>query len=216
MYQFELLVGVGISRIIDADPAADITTLLQTLGFMADIPNVFFTNTKTHTYALKHLRPNRTQKYKPNPFALSSTGFEQGPKGYFLVIDRLNKTLSQRIAKWKKSTKRLSLNFLQSIKSRGRVGAADSPLSKQLEVLLKLATARTTSFTEMPSHKTNAKVNYHDVHFASSISFSLFQHTHCVIAKSYHCTGSWRQRYSVRSREGKISRPMSTYSFSGK
>ncbi|KAL3774542.1 hypothetical protein ACHAWO_003993 [Cyclotella atomus] len=125
-----------------------------------------YRNTKICTYALKHLRPTLTQKYKPNQYAqfasdlaqeaellsvlqhpniiklrgVSSTGFEQGPKGYFLIIDRLNETLSQRIAKWKKSTKKLSLDFLQSIK-RGGVGAADSLLSNKLEVLLQLAAA---------------------------------------------------------------------------
>lgn len=47
MYQFELLVGVGISRIIDADPAADITTLLQTLGFVGTFASTTITTSYT-------------------------------------------------------------------------------------------------------------------------------------------------------------------------
>mmetsp|Transcript_22715 Transcript_22715/g.47651 ORF Transcript_22715/g.47651 Transcript_22715/m.47651 type:complete len:507 (-) Transcript_22715:158-1678(-) len=85
-------------------------------------------------YALKHLRPELLTKYDPLDYAqaasdlaleaelLSSlqhphiiklrgisidgtSGFAQGAKGYFLIIDKLTETLDARIKRWKKSKK---------------------------------------------------------------------------------------------------------------
>jgi serine/threonine protein kinase len=128
--------------------------------------------TKKSTYALKHLRPRLADDHKPTHYAqfasdivqeaeflavlqhpniiklrgishLDSKGFNQGPKGYFLIIDRLNETLAKRIARWKKSTKRRSLDFLHSIKSGSKDFAVISTvlLSQQLEILLQIAAA---------------------------------------------------------------------------
>ena len=126
-----------------------------------------YRSTKKCTYALKHLRPNLIDAYKPCQWAqfacdlvqeaeflaalqhpniiklrgvsyLGSSGFHQGPKGYFLIIDRLNETLEQRIVKWKKSTKRRSVDFF---KSDATCGAMDAMLSQQLEILLQIAAA---------------------------------------------------------------------------
>jgi serine/threonine protein kinase len=128
---------------------------------------VKYRGTKKCTYAIKHLRPNLSDAYKPCQWAqfacdlvqeaeflaalqhpniiklrgvsyLGSSGLRQGPKGYFLIIDQLNETLAQRIAKWKKSTKRRSIDFF---KSGAHCGATEAMLSQQLVILLQIAAA---------------------------------------------------------------------------
>ncbi|KAL7539019.1 hypothetical protein ACHAXR_008973 [Thalassiosira sp. AJA248-18] len=92
-------------------------------------------DTKRACYAVKHLRPQLLEKYGKLEYAQSASdlaleaeflanlshpniiklrgisfagaqGFENGPKGYFLIIDRLNETLDQRIKRWKKDKKK--------------------------------------------------------------------------------------------------------------
>lgn len=129
-----------------------------------------YRNTKKCTYALKHLRPTLPQAYKPSQYAqfasdlvqeaeflavlqhpniiklrgvshLDASGFHQGPKGYFLLIDRLDETLDMRITAWKKRRKRLSLDFLQSIKNRASICNSGTLLAQKLEILLQVSAA---------------------------------------------------------------------------
>ena len=127
-----------------------------------------YRDTNKSSYALKHLRPELLDKYSateyahfasdlvqeaeflsllqhPNIIKLRGTscddylGFEQGPKGYFLIIDRLNETLDHRIAKWKKNNGKSSI-----IKTIARKESNDDGrdlLSEQLEILLQITAA---------------------------------------------------------------------------
>jgi hypothetical protein len=127
-----------------------------------------YRDTKKSSYALKHLRPELLEKYQsteyaqfasdlvqeaeflsllqhPNIIKLRGTsaddwaGFEQGPKGYFLIIDRLDDTLDNRIIKWKKGGKG---SFIDTIKRRGSEDSVEKDLlPEQLEVLLQIAAA---------------------------------------------------------------------------
>lgn len=127
-----------------------------------------YRDTNRSSYALKHLRPELLEKYQnteyaqfasdlvqeaeflsllqhPNIIKLRGTsvddwmGFEQGPKGYFLIIDRLDDTLDNRIGKWKKGGKG---SFIKTIKRRDSEESLEKDLlSEQLEVLLQLAAA---------------------------------------------------------------------------
>ncbi|KAL7533608.1 hypothetical protein ACHAXR_009364, partial [Thalassiosira sp. AJA248-18] len=92
-------------------------------------------DTKRACYAVKHLRPQLLEKYDPLEYAQTASdlaleaeflanlshpniiklrgisfagakGFENGPKGYFLIIDRLNETLDMRLKRWKKEKKK--------------------------------------------------------------------------------------------------------------
>mmetsp|Transcript_21342 Transcript_21342/g.46350 ORF Transcript_21342/g.46350 Transcript_21342/m.46350 type:complete len:645 (+) Transcript_21342:74-2008(+) len=92
-------------------------------------------DTKKACYAVKHLRPTLLDTYSnleyaqaacdlaleaeflkclvhPNIIKLrglsaaGAGGFAQGPKGYFLIIDRLNETLDMRIKTWRKVRRR--------------------------------------------------------------------------------------------------------------
>lgn len=121
---------------------------------------------KKARYALKHLRPNLTDTYSHNEFAQFATdlvreaeylsilqhpniiklrgisqmnyaGFDQGPKGYFLIIDRLNETLTNRIAKWKRNMKGHKLGIFESV----GIGVKSSLLHQKLEILLQTAAA---------------------------------------------------------------------------
>jgi hypothetical protein len=137
-----------------------------------------YRDTKKSTYALKHLRPELLDKYKPAEYAqfasdlvqeaaflsvlqhpniiklrgtsfMDFNGFEQGPKGYFLIIDRLEETLTNRIAKWKGGSRRTNLGMLQSqltslsksAKKKDTADEGDSLFSQQLEVVLQIAAA---------------------------------------------------------------------------
>jgi hypothetical protein len=137
-----------------------------------------YRDTKKSTYALKHLRPELLDKYKPAEYAqfasdlvqeaeflsllqhpniiklrgtsfMDFNGFEQGPKGYFLIIDRLEETLTDRIAKWKGGSRRTNLGMLQSqltslskaAKKNDTADEGDSLFSQQLEVVLQIAAA---------------------------------------------------------------------------
>lgn len=72
-------------------------------------------------------------------------GFEKGPKGYFLIIDRLDEVLTNRIVKWKKVVNGRG-SLLKSITRRSS-DASDSSkdennfLEERLEVLLQIAAA---------------------------------------------------------------------------
>ena len=129
--------------------------------------------TKKSRYALKHLKQELTDKYSPSEYAqfasdiaqekeflsilqhpniiklrgtsfISENSFQQGSRGYFLIIDRLDETLDQRIAKWKKGNKNKRGSFIHSFR---RKDTADSDISQndllpeQLDVLLQLAAA---------------------------------------------------------------------------
>ena len=92
-------------------------------------------DTRTACYAVKHLRPQLFDKYTKLEYAQTASdlaleaeflaslqhpniiklrgvsssaaeGFVDGPKGYFLIIDRLNETLKARIKTWKKQQRR--------------------------------------------------------------------------------------------------------------
>ena len=134
-----------------------------------------YRDTKKSSFALKHLRPELVAKYKPAEYAqfasdlvqeaeflsvlqhpniiklrgislMESSGFQQGPKGYFLIIDRLEETLDNRIAKWKGATKpsrRSSRLLIKSTKKNDEEdgSAAKQLLSQQLNVVLQIAAA---------------------------------------------------------------------------
>lgn len=94
-----------------------------------------YRDTRTATYAIKHLRPNLVHQYEPLDYAQAAAdlageaaflaalchphiirlrgissagaaGFADGPKGYFLIVDRLNETLDVRIRRWKRRGRR--------------------------------------------------------------------------------------------------------------
>ena len=123
---------------------------------------------KKARYALKHLKPNLTDSYSPSEYAQFATdlvreaeflsmlqhpniiklrgtsqmnyaGFDQGPKGYFLIIDRLNETLTDRIAKWKRDMKGHKLGLFQPVRVHNREESILLP--QKLEILLQIAAA---------------------------------------------------------------------------
>lgn len=133
-------------------------------------------NTKKCSYALKHLRPDLINKYESNEYALLArdlvqeaellavlqhpniitlrgtslfghNGFAQGPKGYFMILDRLEETLFDRIAMWKRSTRprRRSWLLCKQTKEKGSINEGctltEQLLSQQLEVALQVAAA---------------------------------------------------------------------------
>lgn len=129
-----------------------------------------YRDTKKSSYALKHLRPELLDKYDsseyaqfasdlvqeaeflstlqhPNIIKLRGTalddylGFEQGPKGYFLIIDRLDETLDERIGKWKKGNGKGGIFTIKRKDSNGSNNSTNDLLSEQLNVLLQLAAA---------------------------------------------------------------------------
>jgi hypothetical protein len=127
-----------------------------------------YRDTNKSSYALKHLRPELLKKYKSTEYAQFAsdlvqeaeflsllqhpniiklrgtsvddwTGFEQGPKGYFLIIDRLDDTLDNRIIKWKKGGKG---SFINTIKRRSSGDSVEMDLlPEKLGVLLQIAAA---------------------------------------------------------------------------
>jgi hypothetical protein len=137
-----------------------------------------YRDTKKSSYALKHLRPQLLDKYETQEYAQFASdlvqeaeflnslihpniiklrgislsgaeGFSQGPKGYFLIIDRLNETLDKRIRKWKKWEKRgnrlaSSITMLKSAKRSGSKNMDDEEgglIASQLYVALQIAAA---------------------------------------------------------------------------
>ncbi|KAL3801279.1 hypothetical protein HJC23_012679 [Cyclotella cryptica] len=138
-----------------------------------------YRDTKKATYALKHLRSGLIDVYKSSQCAqfatdlvreaeilsvlqhpniiklrgvsfLDATGFVHGPKGYFLIIDRLDETLVDRIAKWKQGPKKGRFDRLQSSVANAVSKAAKKKergsdevilLHQQLEVMLQIAAA---------------------------------------------------------------------------
>ena len=133
-----------------------------------------YRETEKATYALKHLRPELLDKYQPSEYAQFASdlvqeaeflsilnhpniiklrgssyedylGFDKGPKGYFLIIDRLDEVLSDRIVKWKKGDSNRRSTLLKSIARRSSdvsdSGESNSLLEEQLEVLLQIAAA---------------------------------------------------------------------------
>lgn len=138
-----------------------------------------YRDTKKATYALKHLRPALIDKYNSSQYAqfatdlvreaeflsvlqhpniiklrgvshFDSTGFLHGPQGYFLIIDRLDESLVDRIAKWKRGPKKGRFDLLQSsmthavskaTKMKDRESDDNRFLQEQLEVMLQIAAA---------------------------------------------------------------------------
>ena len=133
-----------------------------------------YRDTKKASYALKHLRPELLDKYQPSEYAQFASdlvqeaeflsvlqhpniiklrgssdedylGFVKGPKGYFLIIDRLDEVLTNRIVKWKKVVSGKG-SLLKSI-TRRNSDVSDSSkdennlLEERLEVLLQIAAA---------------------------------------------------------------------------
>lgn len=144
---------------------------IETRGYMKGREK--YRDTRKSSYALKHLRPELLDKYGSTEYAQFASdlvheaeflsllqhpniiklrgasvedflGFEQGPKGYFLIIDRLDETLDIRIGKWKKGNGNAIGSIIQTMKRRGSNGSEDDEigiLSEQLEVLLQIAAA---------------------------------------------------------------------------
>lgn len=138
-----------------------------------------YRDTKKATYALKHLRPGLIDKYTPIQYSqfatdlvreaeflsvlqhpniiklrgvslFDSSGFIHGPKGYFLIIDRLDETLVDRIAKWKRGPQKGRFDLLQSsvsyavnktAKKKDPDSNENELLHEQLEVMLQIAAA---------------------------------------------------------------------------
>ena len=141
-------------------------------------------DTKKARYALKHLRPELADTYTSEEYAQfasdiaqeanflsvlqhpniiklrgisfqGSAGFHSGPSGYFLIIDRLDETLENRIVKWKRSLKKKSsfsllqgrissVNNTTAKKKKQDEEAKDdesSLLSEKLEIALQIAAA---------------------------------------------------------------------------
>lgn len=90
-----------------------------------------YRHTNKASYAVKHLRPVLLEKYNVEKYIQAATdlameaeflnslsdpniiklrgisfagpgGFSHGPKGYFIILDRLDETLTDRIKRWKK------------------------------------------------------------------------------------------------------------------
>ena len=115
-------------------------------------------DTKKACYALKHLRPKLLDECSPMDYAQGASdlaseaeflmalqhpniiklrgissagagGFADGPKGYFLIIDRLDETLDARIKRWKKGRRRRNrlASSLKSMMDANLVGHDPSP-----------------------------------------------------------------------------------------
>lgn len=120
-----------------------------------------YRDTRKVCYAVKHLRPDLTTRYDTLEYAQAASdlvmeaeflsslqhpniiklrgvsfdgpeGFQHGPKGFFLIIDRLDDTLDRRLRKWKRARK----GILSNIKTKG----ADIT-EKQWDVCLRIAAA---------------------------------------------------------------------------
>ena len=129
-----------------------------------------YRDTKKSSYALKHLRPELLDKYDSSEYAQFASdlvqeaeflstlqhpniiklrgialddylGFEQGPKGYFLIIDRLDETLDQRIAKWKRGNNKGGIFTIKRKNTDDSDSSRNDLLSEQLNALLQLAAA---------------------------------------------------------------------------
>ena len=55
-----------------------------------------------------------------------TSGFETGPTGYFLIIDRLFETLTDRIKRWKKSSANVGKGRFSALKRSFSLGVASS------------------------------------------------------------------------------------------
>ena len=83
-----------------------------------------------------------------------TSGFETGPTGYFLIIDRLFETLDDRIEHWTKSSavavveKGRSLSFRRSIKSRRSFSVPEKLRASSLPSSTKETEAEDTQLDE--------------------------------------------------------------------
>ena len=131
------------------------------------------TKKASYRYALKHLRPELANRYTSSKYAQLASDlvfeaevlstlqhpniiklrgishpestFINGSKGYFLIIDKLDSTLTDRIGKWKKAKKGSRFDILRnSVNSTSKVvkkGKDEELLSQQLEIGLQVAAA---------------------------------------------------------------------------
>lgn len=120
-----------------------------------------YRDTRKVCYAVKHLRPDLITRYNTLEYAQAASdlvmeaeflsslqhpniiklrgvsfdgpeGFQHGPKGFFLIIDRLDDTLDRRLRKWEKAKK----GILSNIKTK------DAEITeKQWDVCLRIAAA---------------------------------------------------------------------------
>jgi len=120
-----------------------------------------YRDTRKVCYAVKHLRPDLITRYDTLEYAQAASdlvmeaeflsslqhpniiklrgvsfdgpeGFQHGPKGFFLIIDRLDDTLDRRLRKWERARK----GILSNIKTKD-----PDITNKQWDVCLRIAAA---------------------------------------------------------------------------
>jgi serine/threonine protein kinase len=131
-----------------------------------------YRDTRKACYAVKHLQPDLLTRYGKGEYAQAASdlameaeflsslqhpniiklrgisfdgpgGFEKGPKGFFLIIDRLSDTLDHRLRKWERGRK----GILSGKKLRGSIITfkdSDEDVritEEQLDVCLRIAAA---------------------------------------------------------------------------
>mmetsp|Transcript_24203 Transcript_24203/g.37953 ORF Transcript_24203/g.37953 Transcript_24203/m.37953 type:complete len:496 (-) Transcript_24203:135-1622(-) len=124
-----------------------------------------YRDTRKVCYAVKHLRPDLITRYDTLEYAQAASdlvmeaeflsslqhpniiklrgisfdgpeGFQHGPKGFFLIIDRLDDTLDRRLRKWERARK----GILSNIKLKDPDGE-NRITEKQWDVCLRIAAA---------------------------------------------------------------------------
>jgi len=125
-----------------------------------------YRDTRKACYAVKHLQPDLLTRYEKGQYAQAASdlameaeflsslqhpniiklrgisfdgpeGFQKGPKGFFLIIDRLNDTLDHRLRKWERARKGI---LSRNIKSKDLDG--DNRITEeQWDVCLRIAAA---------------------------------------------------------------------------
>jgi serine/threonine protein kinase len=128
-----------------------------------------YRDTRKASYAVKHLRQELITRYDKLEYAQAASdlameaeflsslrhpniiklrgisfqgpkGFQQGPKGFFLIIDRLDETLDKRLMKWERARKGILPNRKPILKKKDSNG--DSLITEeQLDVCLRIAAA---------------------------------------------------------------------------
>ena len=115
-----------------------------------------------------------------------TSGFETGPTGYFLIIDRLFETLDDRIEHWTKSSavveKGRSLSFRRSIKSRRSFSVPEKLRASSLPSSTKETEAEDTQLDERLS------VGEFDDRMTSQVSTRFHLNCLCSLSRRYVLT----------------------------
>ena len=129
-----------------------------------------YRDTKKTSYAVKHLRQELITKYDKLEYAQAASdlameaeflsslqhpniiklrgisfagpkGFQQGPKGFFLIIDRLDETLDKRLMKWERARKGILPNRKKPILKKKDFNVDNPVTEEQWDVCLRIAAA---------------------------------------------------------------------------